>query len=545
MASEEGDRPRRRRRREAAAAAAAGADVGADAGAGGGAGAAGASHPYTGRRFRKALRWFVVGRAAQAVATFGFLLLAVRLLPPSEYGAYMVLWGLIEIARPLSSLGILPALQQFLPEMAMNATKRQLKRFVRVMTVARFGLLTLFAVGFYVFWVPLSTWLGFDAEQRSGAWLVCAMVVTVLGATFTDHMLEALLEQRFAQFVRALFPLLRLAALLGLWAAGEVSLVNMLWADLIASAICLALAEGSLVRQLRRIEPDGTRHFTRQEIGTFVWHLSGSQLLNAVASRGTLKVVVSRALGLEVAGQFAFMQQLVTQLKRFLPSLLLANLVRPMLIARHRLGDSQSVALGTGVLWKMNLALVWPGVALFVVAGDPLMALLSGGRLQGAGAAMAWTMFGAASIAQSQIVSNAMQVYRYSALVRTTSFVGLVAPAAVWGGTQWGLLGACAGAALALWLRSAVGLALLQRREHRVALDWRGGLRVVAALGSATAIAWFTVPWIGALAAGALLLALYAAAVVLARPLAAAEFGLLERALGRRARLLRPLARAA
>jgi len=494
----------------------------------------GTKNPYSGRNFRRALRWFVVGRAAQAVATLTFTLLAVRVLGAADYGAYMVLWGLIELARPLSSLGLLPALQQFLPEMALHADRNQLFRFVRWTTVARFSLLSAFALGFYVFWVPLSGWLGFTAVQQTGTWLVCLMIVTVHGASFTDQMLESLLEQRFAQAVRALFPLLRLAGLLALLLTGRVTLVNMLWVDALVSALCLALAEWSLLRQLKGLRPDGSKTFTWQEIGTYIWHLSGAQLLNAVANPGTLRILVSRLLGLEVAGQFAFLQQLIMQFNRFLPSVLLANLVRPMLIARQVQGDSDSVATGTGVLWKLNIALVWPGVALMLVAGDPVMSMLSGGRLAGAGLAMAWMVFGAASIAQSQIVAIAMQVYRYSALVRTTSLAGLAAPLFVWAASHLGLAGTCAGFALALWLRGAIGLTLLQRCERRIALDLRGAFRLLSALVAATAAAWVAAHWLQPLVAVAVLLVVYLGALLVAKPLTLSEFNLLERALGAR-----------
>lgn len=499
---------------------------------------------YSGNRFRKALRYFVVGRAAQAVAMLAFTLLTVRLLAPADYGAYMVLLGIIEVCRPLSSLGLLPALQQFLPEMALHATRPQLVRFVKWTTLLRFALLAVFAVVLYAFWEPVTSWLGFTGTQHAGTGIACAMVITVLGATFTDHMLEALLEQRFAQTLRALYPLLRLLGLLALAGVGMVSLQAMLWVDFAASLLCLVLAEWALVRQIAKLEPDGSRHFSFKEIASFTWHLSGAQLLNAAATPGTLRIVVARLLGVEAAGQFAFMQQLLTQFNRFLPSLLLANLVRPMLIARNVEGDVAGVATASGLLWKSNVLLVWPVVGVMVVAGDTLIGLLGGSRLPPVGLAMAWMMLSSASAAQSQIVSMVMQVYRYSALVRTVSLASLSAPLLVWAGANFGLAGAAAGLAAAAWVRSSLGVTLLQTQDRGIALDWSGGLRVLAVLTLATAAAWFAASWVGPLPAALGLLVLYAVLVALVKPLSAAEFDVVGKVLGARAGRLSFLARA-
>ncbi|MDV7397900.1 hypothetical protein RZS08_41250, partial [Arthrospira platensis SPKY1] len=75
------------------------------------------NRPFGLARFRRAALHFVAGRAAQAVAMIGFTLIAVRVLPPSDFATYMLAFGLVEAGRPLVSLGLVPMLQQFLPDM--------------------------------------------------------------------------------------------------------------------------------------------------------------------------------------------------------------------------------------------------------------------------------------------------------------------------------------------------------------------------------------------------------------------------------------------
>lgn len=479
-------------------------------------------HLYSGTRFRKALRYFLAGRAAQAVASVAVLLLAIRLLPQTDYGAYMVLLGIVEICRPLSSLGLLPTVQQFLPEMALHASRAQLHAFVRWAALARFGALVAFAAALYAFWLPVTTWLGFESDHLGQAWVACLLVVTLLGASFTDHMLEALLEQRYAQFIRALYPVGRLIGLVALGITGEATLLNMLWVDISVSALCLMLAEGTLLRQVRRLEPDASRHFTLGEIARFCWHLSGAQVLNAAASGGALRVVVAATLGITAAGQFGFMQQLVSQVQRFLPSIMLANLVRPMLIAAHLSGDHARVAAAAGLLRKSNLLLVLPLAAFVFVGGQWLADAISGNRLPDAAPALALLVLSTVSAAQTQVTAIFLQVLRHSDLVRRLSGLALVAPMVVYAGGQLGLAWAAAGVVAASWLRSAASLAALARREPYLGLDSNGAIRAAAAVLLAVAVGRPMATYDGALAIAVSALC-YLVLLVLFRPLSASD----------------------
>jgi O-antigen/teichoic acid export membrane protein len=494
-----------------------------------------ARNPFGKRQFQRALRYFVVGRSMQAIASISLTLMTVRVLSPNDYGAYMVLWGLIELARPLTSMGLLPALQQFLPEMALHASQAQLRKFLRVMSAARFLLLSLFAVLMYVAWDSLASWLRFEPSHVGAAGFACVLIVSVLLTDFTDHALDALLEQRFAQLVRALLPLIRLAGLLTLVLAERVSLLALLTVDLASSLLCLLLAELALVRRLQAFSPDGSRHFNWREIGGFIANMSVAQILLSLGNQGLLRIVVVSVLGLQAAGQFAFLQQLLTQVNRFLPSLLLANLVRPMLVTRHLRGEDQAVEVGAGLLWKSNLVLIWPMAAVMFIFGDWLVGLLSGSRFPESGLAMGFMMLAAVSNAQGQITAMLLQVYRYSGLVRNISALALATPVLVWAGAQHGVAGAAASVALAMWFRSSTSLYVLKQQPHGISLDWSGALRVLFAL-TAVAAAAATMEHVGVahLITAATFVLLYAIAVLAVRPLHRDELALLLKAFGSR-----------
>jgi hypothetical protein len=133
---------------------------------------------------------------------------------------------------------------------------------------------------------------------------------------------------------------------------------------------------------------------------------------------------------------------------------------------------------------------------------------------------------------------------RRTDLVRNLSALSILAPLLVWALSPLGLLGVCAGIAVDAALRSLAGTWALQRLPERAALDWRGAIRVLAALAAATTVAYavFAVAparWPLALVA---FLCAYVGCAFIVRPLAGAEVALLVRALGRRAAWMRRLA---
>lgn len=446
-------------------------------------------HPYTGRKFRDALRHFFIGRSAQAVASVVFLLVAVRLLEPEDFGSYMVLLGIVEVCRPLSSLGLLPAVQQFLPAMALHAGHRQLTRFVRWISLLRFGALVAFGAGVYVFWPALADALGLEGHALNHGALIALLIVTMLGAGFNDHMLEALLEQRRAQMLRAFVPVGRLIGLVALAIWGQATLVWMLWIDIVVTGACLIAAEWILAGQLRRLTPDGSRTFAPAEIGRFVWHMSGAQVLNALSSPGMLRMIVSSLLGVTAAGQFAFIQQVVLQVQRFMPSLLLANLVRPMLIAARAHGNDARVREASALLWKSNSILVLPLVSMAWLGGVPLMHVLSGHRIDDS-LTLGLLMLGLLSAAQLHVTGTLMQLLQRAATLRNLSLMALLAPGLVAVTSVHGLAWAAAGATLAAWLRSATSLVVLSRIDPLIRPDIDGTIRALASAAMATALAW-------------------------------------------------------
>lgn len=461
----------------------------------------------------------------------------------------MIVWGFVELVVPLSSLGLLQAMQRYLPELASRGDHKNLRAFIRFVSIARFLVLFVFCGLLAVFWEPLSKWMGFNSNQQSESVVAVLLVITVLGQRFVAEMLESMLEQGYAQTVRALEPLGRLVGVGALIAVGHVRLGDVFLVDLIVTAACLVLAEVFLVRQVSSIRPAGDYRVSAGEVARYAWHMLGWQWLNAAGGVGVLRMIVARMLGLEVAGQFAFLQQLTLVASRYLPGTMLANVIRPMLISRHAGGQAAEVAHGFGLLLKGNFLLIAGGVVLLAAAGDSLMALASGDRVQDGGLVMLLMVLSLMGAAQGQVVAMAMQIYHYTSQLRNFSVLALAMPFLVWVGSTWGLVGVAMAMIFELWFRNGLILAWLQRQPLRIGLDWPGYMRglLVAVplvlLGfviDGMALDWPAAPWVAFVTVGVL----YMAGLRLVRPLGAGEFDLVRKAVGGLARWVAPWSRA-
>lgn len=495
---------------------------------------------YSGKRFGRALRAFVFGRAAQAVANLILTLWVVRLLGLSDYGAYMVLWGLVEMMVPLSSFGLLEAARRFMPELAARGSAAGVRAFVRGVTLARLVILLAWAGIIAAGWPLLAAALGFNTAQAAEGWGVIGLIVALPAFRYAAEMLETLLEQRWSQSAQALLPIMRLAGVGGLVATGSTSLAALLWIDLAASLVCLVLAEWALLRRLRTLDAAGSHRVGVREVARFAWHMAGVNLLQATASMGAMRLLAARVLGLEAAALFAFLQQLLNIVNRYMPSQLLANLIRPMLIARRAAGETGVVGQGLGLMWKSNLLIVLAGLAVIVVGGNLLLDVASGGRFDSALAVMLLLTLGLGVNSQGLLINMAMQIHDRTRALRVQSLFFPLVLLAAWLGAQAGLVGFVAGMVGVQALRNTFALVWMRRHDVPMALDWGSVVRTAGWTALAAGPAWLLAQALGQVWGLALLLLLLLGSSLLARPLSATDEAMLARALKGRARLLRP-----
>lgn len=431
---------------------------------------------FSGDQFRFSLKYFLIGRAAQGFLSVLITILTVRVMVSTEYGMYMVLIGLIDVIRPVSSLGILPTMQQYLPEMAMKASREQFHNFLRISSYFRWVLLGGICLLLFILWRAVSNYLNLPENTERLPIYVVFMVFFVLSAEYTESTLEALLAQKYAQLARVLHTFARFVLIALMSLASLISISNIILMEAIVAIFVLTYAEHSLRRTLSDIKPDGTKVFTIKELLTFATHMSVSQLAWGFTSAGTLRLIVSKMLGVEVAGNFGFLQTLLAQVNKLMPSLLLVNLIRPTLISMRAKGEFEKVAEAIGLIFKTNVLIIWPLIPISMFYGDFLLAIISNNRLSSLGDALTLMLIGLSATTQQQVASIVMQVYKFSRQQLVIGIFYLITPILIYIGSQYTFKHVCFAYMVSMILIYIFTLISLRGTGVKVRMDYLGSL---------------------------------------------------------------------
>ncbi|MFN5047453.1 beta-1,6-N-acetylglucosaminyltransferase [Roseateles sp.] len=459
---------------------------------------------YSGSRVRRGLWHFLLGKGVSSLAGLAAMLLVVRELAVAEFAAYSVLVALVEIVTALTGLGLSHVVLRYVPELFAAAEVRALRGLV----LRAFGLrllLLLAAVAVVLLDVP-----GFAALAGVGGWpdafgLFLVLLVLRISAHFISQVLESTLHQAVAQLAFSLGALVRLVALLALLAGGQLDLQAVIYAEIIADGVSLAVLLGGTWRVLQaptgalsgRWALDHWRRLARFAMAGYFQHL-------AILPYGghTNRIVGGHLLATGAMAAYGFAQSLYEYAKRYLPAQLLVGLVRPVVIARYSESKdfSQAARLCQQVL-QLNILLICALLVPLLIAGAPLLLALSAGKY---GSEANWVLLALALVLlletqRQQLELLAQTLERYELLLPTNV---LLASSVLIALLLVGELGA-----VAFPLANALGLAVansrvrlgLRRINAEFRHDWLGSLATLGLLALAVAVGrlliWLGVDW--------------------------------------------------
>lgn len=336
---------------------------------------------------KKSLGHFAIGKVLAVVIGIGTLLLLVRSLSRDHYGAYITLFAAFEILQLAASPGAYAIAFRYLPELRPPGGGVGLRTLVGRITVYRMGSLLL--CGALIFLT--APWL---AGLAGGPYTTTVIRLFALllcfegTARFVDVEFESLLQQGRAQASALLRNGTKLLSLLLVGGAGQHEVQLELWLSIEAatSALGAVVSSGLLlqysaqrareaVAQTLHV-PDMARQL-RFSIPTYF-----SQVLYLLTGTEMVKLLISRLLGAQAIAAFGFASALSATIQKYLPSYLLIGWVRPLFISARSGGKSTAELVQlAGTVIKINVLMLAPITAALLVAGEPLLALLSGGRM--------------------------------------------------------------------------------------------------------------------------------------------------------------------
>lgn len=377
--------------------------------------------PYQSRHVRRGLRQFISGRLIQAAASVAVMLIMVRVMSIGEYALYITATAMATLLGSVSIMGLDRVLTRYVPEGRLKATPAQLIYFIKKMSSLRLVAVGGLALAVALAWPYLAPLVKMPTQGLTLPVLLFAVIHAFV--QFQGIVMQSLMLQAELRNATTAIWLLRIVLLLGvLFTIPPIDAVLALWLTLISEAagwLWMTRATIQHYAELRRgakMEGRGDSSWPgdTREILLFGWHNYLMGQASFTAQPRVQQLMVAAFFPPPVVAAFGFFRNLSAQLRSYLPFQMMKNLAEPVMIGRYVQSKdfSQLNAMTTAML-KVNILLIAPLTAWLIVAGEPAIDLLTGGKF----ADLAWVL---GVLVASQVVSSQVTL-----LVIASNAIGL------------------------------------------------------------------------------------------------------------------------
>lgn len=342
--------------------------------------------PYHLDNVRSAVRHYLLGRSAGAVAGLLSAILLVRHMAIQDYAGYIAVMGVAGIVAMLASLGLDRVVTRFVPEGRLFQSQSMLAALVWRMLGARFLATGLVTLCLAVAW----PWVvgQFDFVALPDIPLPLAIYLVASAFQLMGTVLQALVRQRLLTQVTVIQWGGRLIWIIVLvYQGGNIGLQQALWVMAIpelAGAIVMLFAVGSALRQSApedtKTEP-GPRWPNWHELRYLAAHSYGFNILASLPQGYFMRTLVAATLPVETVAAYGFFSSLVDRLRVYLPIQLMYNLVEPVLVARYlQTKDHFALTSNTQLMYKANVFILAAALVFILIGGHVLVGFVTKGR---------------------------------------------------------------------------------------------------------------------------------------------------------------------
>lgn len=345
-----------------------------------------ASDPYSAARIKRGAFYLIGGKALTALAGVGTFLLLVRELPMEQFGAYTILFGLIELVDALSDLGASQILSRYVPELLVKRRHAALRRVVAMALTFRVVVLAIFLASVFALAPLVFPLIGLgDWQWAAKAYLAVVLVRVVELSLF--GVLESMLHQAIAQLGFSLVTVVRFGLLAVAAANAGLRLETVIAIELTTDLIGCGVL---LIGLMRRIP----RHPGRANEDAAAWLRGNWSRMRAFGLKGyaqhlliipyvgsTNRLLVGGTLASAEVALFGFAQSVTDLIYRYLPANLLVGIIRPVLTARY-VRDRQfaDLELAANLIFKINATLICAAAVMIFAGGKPMLDVVTRGK---------------------------------------------------------------------------------------------------------------------------------------------------------------------
>lgn len=335
---------------------------------------------FSKERIRRALLFFVSGKAASGLLGVLWLAALVRACDQQSLGVYLAFLSLFEIAQLFSSFGLYSFVQRYLPQAYVSESRTEFSRTLIVLLLARGLGLCATGLVVYVLWQTISIWQGWAAGLLA-AWVAAGFIILEGLLRFLDSIFESLVHQGYSQLISVLRNAIRLIWLILLsGGSNSVQVESILVLESSLAALFLLIGFFTLHRIVKATSPQENTLAKPQLRRAISFSLSTYAALatGQLCSGDAMRLMVGHFCGSNVVAVYGLAQAIADIVRRYMPMQLLQGFVRSVIIvklAQH--GERSRAESQAALLHKLNFFFLAVAAGLAVAVGDQALLLLS------------------------------------------------------------------------------------------------------------------------------------------------------------------------
>lgn len=452
---------------------------------------------YGSKRIKSALGFFLAGKVLSGGLGIFVLVWLVRMLSAADYGVYVSLAAFQTVALMVSSFGIESTVERFLPEVRVKQGKAKAFSLIVYGGLAR--LITLFFAASLIYYFSEFIVGYLKLSQLQGVVRLFAVSFMFNGLVAALLVfLDALLMQKWSQFVAICFALIKVACL---WVSVEdahLKLQDVFIADICASIIGGGVALFSLYKWQSHGVVLSDSHGKESDLGARMTRFATfnyfAQLLIAAYSQDTIKLIIARSINVLASARYGFVTNIVDLVQRYLPAMLLIRLIRPVFVSRYAVSkDFQQLNLMASVVLKINIMFLLPAIVYTFIYGRQLVGLLSHGKYPDTHFLLAVILLALVPATHQWVLSIvASTIERNELQLKSALIAVLMLPVAIFVIPAYGLYGAVLATYLSSIFYNTYATYYLRKMGYAYSQDWRGLLRAVICAAVTGGGAWWS-----------------------------------------------------
>jgi len=347
--------------------------------------------PYGIFNVKRSLLQFILGRFISLVIGFGFFILLAKALKIEDFGFYIILVATLEIVGLMSNFGSFFISQRYIPELMQTNDFFNLKKLISFLLVFRLFTLLISGIVLYFLAEILLNYIAY----LTYLWVLQIYLLVIIIENFIRYLemiFDSLLLQGYTQISVLFRNSIRFFAVLYLYfltTDNSIFLNQIVVIELLSGILGAFLTIFLLFKFLRQL-PDSEKNFKSGLDFTryFAFARPGyyAQLISLSYSVHILKLLVIKFFGATETALFGFTSTFIAMLARYMPSVLLVGMIRPLFITAYNEKDQfKKLHHLTNITIKINLLAVLPIIIYFAVFGEEVVRMLVGDKFSNSG----------------------------------------------------------------------------------------------------------------------------------------------------------------